>query len=309
MLESVAEKFKRLSCSFLEKIDVSSNNAWINDLFLQSTPDRKKLMLWCLKTVDPSFELMRVDEFLSATGICKSADESKSFVTGEMPKQKQIIVWEAFARLIDEENLEFEEINEMQSNNCNFIDALAENVNFEQQAKDPLEITPYHLERELKSRKIVDAPQIKVFKNVLGLAETEKSNLLQFDASEDDSEPDDHEVLLELETKSDEIFGKKEGFDLKFRTELEPWLTGRSVSSIGSKDRPEVKIMAEGLEKIGEHFSNNLTITNSAHQVTKASEEILNVLAYSTLVDNSVLDIENLNLLSDLNLTRAPAAS
>jgi len=38
-----------------------------------------------------------------------------------MPKQKQIIVWEAFARLIDEENLEFEEINEMQSNNCNFI--------------------------------------------------------------------------------------------------------------------------------------------------------------------------------------------
>jgi len=309
MLESVAEKFKRLGCSFLEKVDVSSNNAWINDLFLQPTQDRKKLLLWCLKTVDPSFELMRVDEFLSATGICKSADESKSFVVGEMSRQRQVLVWDAFARLIDEENLEFEEITEMQSNNCNFIDVLAEKVNFQKQAKSPLEITPYHLERELKSRKMVDAPPIKVFKNVLSLAETEKSNLLQFDASEHDVERDDHEVLLKLESKSDEIFDKKEGFDLKFRTELEPWLTGRSVTSIGSKDRPEVKIMEEALEKIGNHFSNNLTITNSAHQVTKASEEILNVLAYSTLVDNSVLDIENINLLSDLNLTRAPAAS
>ena len=156
---------------------------------------------------------------------------------------------------------------------------------------------------------MAEAPQIKVFKKLLGLAQVEKSNLLQFDVNKNEEESDDHDVLEKLKAKSDEIFEKKEGFDLKFRTELEPWLTGRSVSSLGNKDRPEVEQMAECLEKIGEHFSNNLTITNSAHQVTKASEEILNVLAYSTLVDNSVLDIENLNLLSDLNLTRAPAAS
>jgi len=309
MIESIAEKFKRLGCSFLEKVEVSTDNAWINDLFLQPTQDRKRLMLWCLKTVDPSFELMRLDEFLSASGICKSPNEAKSFVSGEMSRTRQISVWEAFARLIDEEKLEFEEVTEMHAKNCTFIDALAENVNFEQQAKAPLEITPYHLERELKSRKVAEAPQIKVFKKLLGLAQVEKSNLLQFDVNKNEEESDDHDVLEKLKAKSDEIFEKKEGFDLKFRTELEPWLTGRSVSSLGTKDRPEVEQMAECLEKIGEHFSNNLTITNSAHQVTKASEEILNVLAYSTLVDNSVLDIENLNLLSDLNLTRAPAAS
>eukprot|EP00092_Neocalanus_flemingeri_P036143 GFUD01039354.1.p1 GENE.GFUD01039354.1~~GFUD01039354.1.p1 ORF type:complete len:310 (+),score=57.11 GFUD01039354.1:2082-3011(+) len=309
MIESIAEKFKRLGCCFLEKVEVSSNNAWINDLFLQPTQDRKRLLLWCLKTVDPSFELMRLDEFLSASGICNSPNESKSFVSGEMSRNRQITVWEAFARLIDEEKLEFEDITEMHAKNCTFIDALAENVNFEQQTKAPLEITPYHLERELKSRKMADAPQIKVFKNVLGLAQAEKSHLLQFDQNENAEESDDHDVLSNLETKSDEIFEKKKGFDTKFRTELEPWLTGRSVTSLGTKDRPEVGTMAESLQKMSDHFSNNLTITNSAHQVTKASEEIHNVLAYSTLVDNSVLDIEHLNLLSDLNLTRAPAAS
>jgi len=309
MIEVVAEKFKRLGCSFLEKIEVPSNKAWINDLFLQPTQERKRLVLWCLKTIDPSFELLRVDEFLSSSGICKSSDESKSFVSGDMPRNRQITVWEAFANLIDEENLEFEEITEMHAKSCTFIDALAEHVNFEEQTKAPLEITPYHLERELKSRKMVDAPQIKVFKNVLGLAEIEKKNLLPFDSTDDVEELDDHDVLVNLEAKCDEISVKKEGFDSKFRTELEPWLTGRSVSALGAKERPEVKLIEDTLEKISGHFNNNLTITNSAHQVTKNSEDILNVLAYSTLVDTSVLDIENLNLLSDLNMTRAPAAS
>ena len=38
-----------------------------------------------------------------------------------MSKNKQVIVWEAFAGLIDEEGLEFELIKEMQSKHCNFI--------------------------------------------------------------------------------------------------------------------------------------------------------------------------------------------
>jgi len=309
MLEIVAEKFKRLGCTFLEKVEVSSNKAWIDDLLLQPSQERKRLMIWCLKTVDDSFELMRVDEVLAASGVCKSSDEAKSFITGEMAKNRQVVVWQAFANLIDEDNLEFEMITEVHAKSCTFIDALAEHVNFEQQTQAPLEITPFHLERELKSKKMADAPKIKVFKDVLGLAEVEKANLLRFELAENVEELDDQDVLENLGAKCDEISEKKEGFDIKFRTELEPWLTGRSVSSLGSKKRPEVNQMADTLEKISGHFNNNLTITNSAHQVSKSCEEILNRLAYSTLVDNSVLDIENLNLLSDLNITRAPAAS
>ena len=33
MLEIVAEKFKRLGCTFLEKVEVSSNKAWIDGIF------------------------------------------------------------------------------------------------------------------------------------------------------------------------------------------------------------------------------------------------------------------------------------
>ena len=34
MIESIAEKFKRLGCSFLEKVEVSTDNAWINGTIL-----------------------------------------------------------------------------------------------------------------------------------------------------------------------------------------------------------------------------------------------------------------------------------
>ena len=34
MLEAVAEKFRKLRCPFLEKIDVSSNKEWINGIFI-----------------------------------------------------------------------------------------------------------------------------------------------------------------------------------------------------------------------------------------------------------------------------------
>ena len=33
MIEIVAEKFKRLGCSFLEKMEVPSNKAWINGTY------------------------------------------------------------------------------------------------------------------------------------------------------------------------------------------------------------------------------------------------------------------------------------
>jgi len=309
MIEAVAEKFKRLGCSFLEKVDVSSNRAWINDLFFQPTQERKRMLLWCLKTIDASFELMKIDDFLVATGICRSPDESRNFVSGEMPRKKQESVWSAFARLINEDSLELEEITEMQTKACSFIDALAANVNFEQQIKAPLEITPYHLERELKSRKIVEAPQIKVFKNVLNLAQEEKQNLSQFVSLSKEDELKDQDVLKNLSMKCDEVSIMMEGFDVKFKTELEPWLVGRSASSIGSKERPEVISMAETLEKLSGHFSDNLTITNSAHQVDKNCEEITNRLAFATLVESSVVDVESLNLFKDMTIARAPAAS
>ena len=38
-----------------------------------------------------------------------------------MSKNKQVIVWEAFAGLIDEEGLEFGLLQEMQSRHCDFI--------------------------------------------------------------------------------------------------------------------------------------------------------------------------------------------
>jgi len=175
--------------------------------------------------------------------------------------------------------------------------------------RTPLEMTPYHLERELKSRKMVEAPQIKVFKNILGHAEVEREKLLCFESESNVEDLDDQDVLENLSAKCDEISEKKFGFDVKFQTELEPWLVGRSVSSSGSKDRPEVNVMADTLEKISEHFNNNLTVTNSAHQVNKSCEDILNRLAYSTIVDNSVVDIESLSFLKDMTITRAPAAS
>jgi len=309
MLEVVAEKFRRLGCSFLEKVEVSSNKEWIDDLFLQPTQERKRLLLWCLKTVDSSFELMKVDDFLVASGICRSSDEAKSFNSGEMQRNKQVNVWEALAMLVDEENLELEKITEMHAKSASFIDALAENVNFEQQMKAPLEITPYHLERELKSRKMVEAPPIKVFRNVLSLAQVEKQNLLQFESASNEEELNDQDVLEKLSVKCDEISDEMEGFEMKFRAELEPWLVGRSASTLGSKARPEVNIMADTLEKISGHFTNNLTITNSSHQVNKSCEEITNRLAFSTLVDNSIVDVESLNLFKDMSITRAPAAS
>jgi len=309
MIEVVAAKFKRLGCGFLEKVEVSSNKSWIDDLFFEPTQGRKKMILWSLKSADPSFELMRVDEFLVSTGMCRAPDEAKSFVSGEMSRNRQVTVWEAFARIIDEDNLELEKINEMHSQSSTFIDALAENVNFDKQMRTPLEITPYHLERELKSRKMVEAPQIKVFKNILGHAEVEREKLLCFESESNVEDLDDQDVLENLSAKCDEISEKKVGFDVKFQTELEPWLVGRSVSSVGSKDRPEVNVMADTLEKISEHFNNNLTVTNSAHQVNKSCEDIFNRLAYSTIVDNSVVDIESLNLLKDMTITRAPAAS
>jgi len=309
MLEAVAEKFRRLGCSFLEKVEVSSNKEWINDLFLQPTQERKKMLIWCLKMVDSSFEFMKIDDFLVASGICRSSDEAKSFVSGEISRNKQVNVWQALAMIVDEDSLELEKITEMHAKSGSFIDALAENVNFEQQMKAPLEITPYHLERELKSRKMVDAPQIKVFKNVLGLAQVEKQNLLQFESASNKDELDDQDVLEKLSAKCDEISESMEGFDVKFRAELEPWLVGRSASTLGSKARPEINVMADTLEKISGHFTNNLTITNSSHQVNKSCEGITNRLAFSTLVDNSIVDVESLNLFKDLSVTRAPAAS
>jgi len=309
MLEAVAEKFRRLGCSFLEKVEVSSNKEWINDLFLQPTQERKRMLFWCLKMVDSSFELMKIDDFLVASGICRSSDEAKSFVSGEMSRNKQVNVWQALAMIVDEDNLELEQITEMHAKCGSFIDALAENVNFEQQMKAPLEITPYHFERELKSRKMGETPQMKVFKNVLSLAKVEKQNLLQFDSASNKEELDDQDVLEKLSGKCDEISENMEGFDLKFRAELEPWLVGRSASTLGSKARPEVNVMADTLENISGHFTNNLTITNSSHQVNKSCEEITNRLAFSTLVDNSIVDVESLNLFKDLSVTRAPAAS
>ena len=43
------------------------------------------------------------------------------FISGDMPRNRQITVWEAFANLIDELNLEFEEITEMHAKSCTFI--------------------------------------------------------------------------------------------------------------------------------------------------------------------------------------------
>ena len=102
-------------------------------------------------------------------------------------------------------------------------------------------------------------------------------------------------MIRKLKDKIEEIFSKKESFDIKFRTELAPWLTGRNVSSIGSRDRPEVNLMVETVGMIGAHFSNTLVITNSANHVARISEDILSV-SNSTFVDNSVFDIENMNL-------------
>ena len=43
------------------------------------------------------------------------------FVTGEMAKNRQVVVWQAFANLIDEGNLEFEIITEVHDKSCTFI--------------------------------------------------------------------------------------------------------------------------------------------------------------------------------------------
>merc|ERR1719495_1526675 len=94
--------------------------------------------------VDSSFELMKIDDFLVASGICRSSDEAKSFGSGEMSRNKQVNVWQALALIVDEDNLELEQITEMHAKCGSFIDALAEHVNFEEQPKVTLEINTYH---------------------------------------------------------------------------------------------------------------------------------------------------------------------
>jgi len=304
-MEGVALKFKRLGCSFLESIDIESDSGCVNDLFILPTQERRTLLSWCLSKIDGSLESMRQEDFLVAAGIFKSTDAASRFVSGDLSKNKQVTIWKAIGNLVEEETPETEEILAVHSNNCRFSDALASNVSFNTQNKDLICVTPYNLERELKGRKHTEPPKIDTFRNILKVATSEQKNLLKFENIQNVGGAENEKTLVEINEKGHEVTELKKVFDTKFAAELEPWLTGRNVSFSGAQDRPEVKCTFETLPEVSDYFSNNLKITNSAHNVNKHCEEIATSLSSDQFKSNSILD---LNLCDVLNSSRAPEA-
>ena len=102
---------------------------------------------------------------------------------------------------------------------------------------------------------------------------------------------ENEKTLVEINEKGNEVTELKKVFDTKFAAELEPWVTGCNVSFSGAQDRPEVKCTFETLSEVSDYFSNNLKITNSAHNVNKYCEEIATSLSSDQFKSNSILDL------------------
>lgn len=268
---SVAEKLKLWDCKYLQQIEVASNPEIVNDLFFLPSEDRKMLLKWVLKTIDPSTE-WKVEEFLSVTGTCATAKEAENFVGCHQPRARQLGVWEGLSDLLQDPDLDrVEELEKIQKTNGQLIDDLAETVNFAAQVSCRLNITPYHFERELNGLK-------KTAPSMRKLMDLEKQGNEELEQIGVVDEMETSENILETAEKAVEnVSYQGEKFDKVFRTDMEAWLPRGVLRGSGAMNRPEISQMADSLGMLSNYMSSNLQLANSNHQLSSLSSQMSNM--------------------------------
>jgi len=275
-MDRLAVKFKNLGCSLLENTDFS-NPKLIEDFFYQRGKIREKIILWSLRAVDASFELPNLKEFLLSFGLCKSQEEATSFVSGEMTFEEQYHIWKSFHDLMVLEKRIEEVKDEIPPKNNDFIGAVSGNMNFRHQIRNPVTIVPFSLERELE-RSRMPSNTYSTFLNVLKHAESEREKLEQSIGNYTETNIDGLDMILDLECE--ELSKIKKEFDLKYKADLESWLTrGRTNSNV--ENVADIQCTAGGLKCIKGLLDDFVTISNCS-QVWKTNKDVLNNLLDSS---------------------------
>jgi len=284
-MEAVVEKFKLWDCPSLEHIQYPENSNIISDLFFLASDERKKLLLWCVRTIDKKLEANKPENFLAASGTCSTSVEAERFVSGNLSHARQLMVWYGLSELLvgaaDDDHVA--DVLKRQSDNGKLIEDLAKNLKMGSSVK----IIPFSLERELKGLK-KEAPPLH---RLLGLEKEGQKTINQMGEEIDTREgtQDMSNVVEKAGEMADEVLRLGETFQQTFRVKMEAWVPQEGQLVKGSKARPEMEQMALSLGTVCDYMASNLELANSSHQLSSLrgemaalSEDCLNIGNFNT---------------------------
>jgi len=306
MLESVIRKFKDSGCSLLDHVDVTSSQEWLMDLFFVPSDERKRLIDWWIRSLDPSLATVDAADFIKSLGICSSL-ESSSFVSGVLSKSKLLNVWEHLAGLKSDSEINLETELEDQKRVKGFIESVSETIDYNVLLKSKIDIVPFHFEKEIKNRlgtpSKAGIPSLEDLKGTLFKGKQLHSSLGHFaDLNSDNS---DDNVIEDIRKLSEDISEKLDQFHVTNNTEFSPWLA-RPEMFTRYKKREEIPEAKEAIERLSTHFQKKAAIANNIKQVLDIGNKDIKKLTS----DVARADFDELNVINNIfNLARAPAAS
>jgi len=312
-MERIAEKLRKLGCTYFVSEVGGSGGEWAEQLLLQPSQERSEVLGWLVRLAEPG-TAQAPTELLTTTGLA-SQQEAAAFISGSLAAGQQAKMWELLADLAQPVQANSSDAaREEYNRNAELIDALAENVRFD---KVDLKLTPFHFEKEIaqvntKSKKVIIPSNIEIeakYESIL----REKCLLEQTVGEVCETEMESEMAFLNrLSQAAGEVLVKKTEVMQKYKCELEPWLGGSGEGKAECKDRSEIGETVETLELLAEHLSNKVTITNCSHQLKSSFEQVAAVLTTVAAENNSLLEFESLDSTMhqlSMSASRAPAAS
>merc|ERR1719369_1127234 len=221
---------------------------------------------------------MKIIDCTLGFGICKNMDEATQFVAAKLSPKLQELKWVLLLKLLsgrgdkkvqkdeppEQEKTPVKELKvdtwigpaiKRDANNAIFIDMLAESGSLDKQLECPIEVTPYNIERDVKSLKMKEVPSSEVLNKLRRTAETEKVAITDRITCQKmrasvctASEEEKIEALEEFKEESENVCNNVGGFEERFLTELMPWLSGRGKKEV--VERPEVDAVEARMEQL-----------------------------------------------------------
>lgn len=285
-LAVVVEKFKLWDCPSLEHLNFAENSDIITELFFLPSDERKKLLVWCIKTIDKNLEANKVGDFLAASGTCSTSTEAERFVSGYLSHTRQPLVWLGLSELLadaaDDDHVA--DVAKMQSENRKLIEDLAANWRMGSSVK----IIPFSLERELKGLK-KEAPPLHRLQGLERQGHKAISQMGEEVETREGGTRDMSNVVEKAGEMAEEVLRLGETFQHSFRVKMEAWVPQEGQLVKGSKARPEMEQLAHSLGTVCDYMASNLELANSSHQLSSLrcemaslSEDCLNVGNFNT---------------------------
>ena len=297
------------------------------DLFYSASNDRRKLLDWCIKSLDADSESAGdSSEIISSLGLCSSADAKSNFifmfclsfhfllsvfVSGKMNKRNQLKIWTDLSSLLPHTSIDLDNLRLDTKRYVDIVESLADEVKFDTFGKSRLMILPFHFDKELKKSKVKesDLPSLETLSEVL---ENGKQLLVSLEQFSDYSEDDEASLMLlnSVGEVCDELKNNLETLDVKHNTEFVPWMKSSNESRMTRK-RNEIVEAEKLLKQLSSHFHHKSNIAESVNKVLKLKSTDLKKLSKnipSIEVSENPVDSTIVNF-SKLNMSRAPAAS